>query len=100
MYGITKQFPSEEKFGLVSQLRRASVSIPSNIAEGFSRSSAKEKIRFYEIAYGSCIEIYNQLIISKGLHFISEEYFYDLERDLIELQKLLSSLRKGAKDRI
>lgn len=64
VYEITQKFPSEEKFGLVSQLRRASVSVPSNIAEGYSRSSNKEYKRFVEIALVSILELETQLIIA------------------------------------
>jgi len=72
VYEVTQKFPSEEKFGLVSQLRRASVSIPSNIAEGNGRSSDKHYKRFVEMAYGSALELETQLIISVELNFIKE----------------------------
>ena len=62
IYGITKKFPKEEIFGIVSQMRRCSVSITSNIAEGFSRQSYKEKVQFYSISRGSITELQNQLL--------------------------------------
>jgi four helix bundle protein len=74
VYEITQKFPSEEKFGLVSQLRRASVSVPSNIAEGCSRSSNKEYKRFVEIALGSILELETQLIIAAKLKLIHSEH--------------------------
>jgi four helix bundle protein len=72
IYGISKKFPDEEKFGLTSQIRRASVSISSNIAEGSARISGKEQARFTEIAYGSLLEVLSQLIIANDLEYISE----------------------------
>lgn len=68
IYKVTADFPEEEKFGLISQLRRASVSISSNIAEGSSRTSPDDQGRFYIIAYSSAIEVLNQLIISTDLN--------------------------------
>ena len=75
IYEISKHFPTSEQFGMVSQLRRAAVSIASNIAEGTSRESNKEKIRFVEIAYGSLLESYCQLQLSCDLGYLSEEVF-------------------------
>jgi four helix bundle protein len=74
VYEITQKFPSEEKFGLVSQLRRASVSVPANIAEGCSRSSNKEYKRFVEIALVSIFELETQLIIAAKLKLIHSEH--------------------------
>jgi len=67
IYQITKKFPREELFGLTNQLRRAAVSFTSNIAEGFSRNSYKEKLQFYSMALGSLTEIQNQLLISRDI---------------------------------
>ena len=77
IYSITNKYPSEEKFGLVSQIRRASVSVPSNISEGVSRSSSKERRRFYEIARSSLVEVDTQLVISQTLGYLSKK---DIER--------------------
>lgn len=71
VYAITKSYPSEEKYGLVSQMRRAAVSIPANIAEGFKRQGIQDKIRFYNIAEGSLEEVKYFLILSKDLNYIS-----------------------------
>src|SRR3989344_8848923 len=71
VYETTKNFPKEEIYGLTNQLRRAAVSIPSNIAEGFNRGSQKEKAQFLRIAYGSTSEIETQLLISRNLGFVS-----------------------------
>ena len=95
IYKITKKFPNEEKYGLVDQLRRASISITSNLAEGFSRKTSKEKIRFYYIAFGSLLEIQSQLLISKDLG-----YFKDAKNvfiKIIEIKKLISGVIKSAK---
>lgn len=70
VYKMTKQFPDEERFGLTSQIRRASVSITSNIAEGFSRFSYADKARFYQMAQASHAEVQNQLIIARDIGYI------------------------------
>jgi len=95
IYKLTKFFPEEEKFGLVSQLRRASVSIVSNIAEGTSRSSLKDQIRFTEVAYGSALETYCQLIISMDLEIIDEKDFEPLKIVLYDITAKLSGLKNS-----
>lgn len=72
IYKLTKSFPDEERFGLISQMRRSSVSVSLNIAEGSGRHSAKDKARFTEIAYSSLLELLNQLILSHDLELITE----------------------------
>lgn len=95
IYHLTKKFPSEEKFGLISQLRRASVSVASNLAEGTSRKTNKDKARFTTIAFSSSMEVLNQLIISKELLFISNKD-YNLARVKIEkISNMLNALRKS-----
>lgn len=94
IYKITKQFPSDEKYGLIDQLRRASISITSNIAEGFSRRTSKEKIRFYYTAFGSLLEIQSQLLISKDLGFIKDIELIFVKS--VEIKKLISGLIKSA----
>ena len=97
IYKATRSFPQEEMFGIVSQMRRASVSIPSNIAEGFGRLSEKETERFLSIALGSASELETQLIISKDLDFIPT----DMAAELLDQNKkvifMLSSLIKTFK---
>ena len=81
IYEITKKFPDEEKFGLISQMRRAAVSIPSNIAEGAARKNDKEFIQFLYISFGSLTELKTQIIISKNLGFVSgDELLSEIER--------------------
>jgi four helix bundle protein len=94
VYKITNGFPGEEKFGLTSQLRRATISINSNIAEGSSRTTPKDQARFYTIAYSSAIEVLNQLIIGKELNFISVEIYDELRKDLEHITAMLNKLYK------
>ena len=95
IYNLTKKFPSEEKFGLISQLRRATVSVASNLAEGTSRKTNKDKAYFTTIAFSSSMEVLNQLIISKELLFISNKD-YNLARIKIEkISNMLNALRKS-----
>jgi four helix bundle protein len=98
IYEITAGFPDNEKFGLVSQLRRASISVASNIAEGASRRSNKDFYRFLEIAIGSTYEIETQVLIASDLDFInqkdSERLLSELESIIKMLSKLMSSLKR------
>ena len=94
-YKATKDFPSEEKFGIISQMRRASVSVASNIAEGTSRKTAKDQSHFSTISYSSTIELLNDLIIANDLEYLSNEN-YKVGREMIEKQTLLiAGLRKS-----
>ena len=96
IYDITNSLPSEEKFGLISQMRRSAVSVPSNIAEGAGRSSTKEFMRFIDIASGSLSELETQLIIIEKLNFISADKLPDIEMKKIRsmLFRLKTSLAK------
>jgi four helix bundle protein len=99
-YINTRNFPAEEKFGLVSQMRRAAISIASNIAEGTSRITKKDQSHFSTIAYSSTIELLNDFIISSDLMFLSDEQYKE-GRELIEKQTLLiASLRKAQQAKI
>ncbi len=93
IYRITSSFPSDERFGLISQMRRAAVSVPSNIAEGSSRKSNLEFSRFIEIALGSSFELETQLIISRQQKYISTEAMDVLLPPLQSLQRRLNALR-------
>jgi four helix bundle protein len=97
IYKITAKFPKSEAFGLISQMQRASVSITSNIAEGFGRQTLKEKIQFYYQAQGSLTEIKNQLILSKDLSYMSEQEFQEIMDILIVSHKLLQGLLRKTK---
>ena len=94
IYQITSRFPENEKFGLTSQLRRASISVGSNLAEGSARITPKDKAHFSTMAYSSLIEVLNQIIISYELDFINESDYLNF-RNLIEsLSNKINSLRK------
>lgn len=95
IYKITTSFPNEEKFGLISQLRRCSISVASNLAEGSGRNSTKDKARFSEIAFGSLLELLNQLIISNELKFLSEENYKYLRIQMEEISRMINALRKS-----
>jgi four helix bundle protein len=98
VYKIVKQLPAEEKFGLQSQMSRAAVSIPSNIAEGCSRNSDTEFKRFLEIALGSAFELETQCILSQKLGFIEEEQLNIELNTIHQLQKQINTLIQKIKD--
>lgn len=100
IYRVTKSFPDDEKFGLSSQLRRAVVSITSNIAEGFARPSYKEKIRFYYTALGSLVEIQNQLCVARDVKYFSDEVFDILYTKSLVVQKMLNKMIRISKQRV
>ncbi len=100
IYKLTGSFPENEKFGLISQLRRASISIVSNIAEGTSRSSLKDQVRFTEIAYGSALETYCQLIVSMDLGFLDEKDFESIKSLLNDITMKLSGLKNSQVKRL
>jgi four helix bundle protein len=97
VHSLLKSFPKEQQFVLVSQMSRASISITSNIAEGFSRLSNKEKTQFYYIAQGSLTELQNQLLISRDLGYISTKEFIETAQETVVVHKLLSGLIKHAR---
>lgn len=102
VYLSTADFPNEERFGLVNQMRRCAVSIPSNIAEGYGRGSDKELLRFLYVALGSSNELETQLILSFELSFMGEEAFKNVQNLNAEVNKMLSSLiyrRKNGLDK-
>ena len=95
VYNLLDKFPQKEEFALKSQLRRAVVSIPSNIAEGMGRISDKEKIHFIEIAYSSLMEVYCQLQLANDLNYITNSDFDQIKPLIEDNAKLLSGLRKN-----
>jgi four helix bundle protein len=95
IYLLTKDFPSEEKFGLVSQIQRSAVSVASNIAEGNSRVSLKDKAHFFHIAYSSLMETLSHLNVSLDLAFIEEDKYCELRESIRELSNKLNSLYKS-----
>jgi len=94
VYEVSKSFPPSEQYGLASQMKRAAVSVASNIAEGYGRVSYREKDSFYSIAHGSLTEVENQILIASGVGYIPANYLEKLERDIVEIHKMLFTLRK------
>ena len=95
VYKLLASFPTDEKFGLISQLKRAAVSVPSNIAEGAGRNSNKEFSHFLSISLGSLFELETQLIISKNLNLINSDSLSEINNKISELQKMIFSLKKS-----
>lgn len=100
IYKSTQAFPKEEVFGLTSQIRRCSVSIPSNIAEGYGRNSNTEFLRFLNISLGSLFELQTQLEIARNIEYLDEETFNTIYNDTRELEIMLVSFSKKIKDRV
>ena len=97
IYKITKTFPKDEQFGLTNQLRRVAVSFTSNIAEGFSRNSYKEKLQFYSMALGSLTEIQNQLLVAKDIGYLTKQEFAKIAHQTITINKITNGLIKKSK---
>ena len=96
-YKLLKQFPAEERYAMCDQLRRASVSVTSNIAEGVNRYSVKDKSHFIEMAYGSLMEVSSQFEIAEELGFISSDDGFSMDQLIEEVARLLSGLQKTYK---
>ncbi len=94
IYKLTDTFPQKEIFGLVSQMRRCAVSISSNIAEGFSRSTSKDKAQFYSISYGSLNELSSQLLIAYDVGLVSDSDFQKIDEQVNTVGKLLNGLKR------
>lgn len=95
VYMLTKSFPKEEMFGITSQIRRAVSSVSANIAEGFGRSSAKDKLHFYTIAYGSLLETKNFLYLSEKLSYLTSSQLEPLIQQCVACQKLINAFKGG-----
>ena len=94
VYRLTSTFPESEKYALTSQMRRAAVSITSNIAEGFGRHTSKDKVRFYLNARGSCYEVQSQCYIARDLHYLAPADFTELHESLDEIAHDLNKIMK------
>jgi len=97
IYQSTQSFPKEELYGLTSQMRRASVSIPANIAEGAGRESIPERVHFIQIANGSASELNYFLLLSRDLGYLPEEVYLKYSQDLDEIGRMLTGLMKTLK---
>ena len=95
VFKITKSFPKDEQFGMTSQMRRCSISISSNLAEGSGRSSMKDKARFTEIAFGSALELLNQLILSHDFEYITENTYTEIRQRIAEITLVIDGLHKS-----
>lgn len=93
VYRLLEKFPKTENYALCDQLRRAAISVPSNIAEGTGRMAVKEQIHFLEIAFGSLMEVYCQLQIAVDLGYITPEDLQETKREIFTTSKLISGLR-------
>ena len=100
IYKITKNFPNNEQYGIVMQLRRAVISITSNIVEGFTRKSYREKIRFYYMAISSLVEVQSQIVVSRDIDYIDHNDFNQFSKQSIFVSKLINGLIKGAKKKL
>ena len=100
VYRLTENFPSEEKFGLTSQIRRASVSIPANIAEGAARESDKEFVRFLSIAQGSTSEVETELLIANRLGYLTAPQYDQIRSSLDDIGRMITGLSKHLKRKI
>jgi four helix bundle protein len=99
IYKITKGFPDEEKYGLTSQLRRAAVSVPSNVSEGYGRKTTPEYIQFLYIAYGSVCEIETQILLSGDLGYISNGRLEMLKEGIREVERMLKALIRSLENK-
>lgn len=95
IYSLTKNFPKDEQFCLVNQIRRASISVSSNLAEGSARTSSKDQAHFYQLAYSSLMEVLSQLIVSKDLCYINEAEYNETRNKIESVSYLLNQLRKS-----
>jgi four helix bundle protein len=95
VYSLTSKFTKEERFGLVDQMRRASVSVMSNLAEGCGRTSARDQAHFSQLAFGSLLELDAQLQLSLDLGFMCADDYQDIRQLVVELVKKISALRSS-----
>jgi len=94
IYKYTGDFPPKENFSLIDQMRRAAVSVTSNIAEGFTRNTNKEKCQFYSMAQGSLAELQNQLLIAKDVNYLKKELFQEIANQTVIVNKLINGLKR------
>jgi len=95
VYRVTKGFPKDEMYGLISQIRRAAVSVPSNIAEGYGRKTTREYVHSLYVAYGSICELETQILISHDLDYIESDIFDKLQEEIGDVERMLKGLIKS-----
>ena len=95
IYQLTKILPDDEKFGLISQMRRSAISVSSNIAEGSSRTSKKDQAHFYQISFSSLMELLNQMILCFDLDFIDLQNYNNIRKEIEKVSNKLNALRKS-----
>jgi len=93
IYAVTAKFPAEERYGLVQQIRRAAISVSSNLSEGSGRFSAKDQSHFYSISYSSLLELLNQLLLSKRLGWLTDTEYEDIRPAIETLSAIINALR-------
>jgi four helix bundle protein len=98
IYKITAKFPSDEKFGLINQLRRASISVSSCIAEGFSRKTNRDKLNFYRMASGSLTELDSQLMIAHDLGFMNDKTYLSVSEQITTVGKLITGISRATRE--
>lgn len=98
-YKVANEFPKEEKFGLIDQMKRSSVSISSNIAEGFSRRGKKEKLMFYFTAKGSLTELQNQILVARDINYVDKKTFSTIAEQTVTVHKLINGLIRSLNTR-
>ena len=99
LYRITRNFPKEERYGMTSQIRRAAVSIPSNIAEGYGRKTTSDYMRSLYIAYGSVCELETQVLLSGDLNYVNKENLQALKDNTKEVERMLKALIKSLENK-
>jgi four helix bundle protein len=99
VYLITQEFPKIEIYGLISQMRRAALSIPSNIAEGYGRKTISEYLRFLYIAYGSVCELETQILLSGDLGYLNENRLSKVQKEVREVERMLQALIKSLENK-
>jgi four helix bundle protein len=100
VYRVSQSFPSSEQYGLTSQVRRAAVSVPSNIAEGYGRGTSQDYLRFLRMARGSLFEVDTQLLIATNLGILPESRYQELDAHMTEVGRVLAGLIKSIEARI
>lgn len=98
IYKVTDTFPEKEKFSLTNQMRRCAVSFTSNVAEGFSRNTNKDKYQFYSMAQGSLTELQNQLLVARDIKYLTNKDFQEIAEQSVRVHKLINGLKRSIRN--